>query len=74
MALVAPLDSVDGGVDSFKLEEGIGLYNVSSTGDGGSQGGGGGGVPPAQGAAVGGKRIEGALWAWLGFVAVWLLV
>ncbi|KAJ4321956.1 hypothetical protein N0V94_002668 [Neodidymelliopsis sp. IMI 364377] len=66
MALAAPLDSVDGGADSFKLEEGVGMYNV--TGGDGSYGG-----PPVQNAAVSRRRMGVVLQVWIAFVACWFV-
>jgi hexosaminidase len=66
MALAAPLDSVDGGVDSFKLEEGVGMYNA--TGGDGSYG-----EPPAHNAAVSGRRAGVVLQVWIAFVACWIV-
>jgi hexosaminidase len=68
MALVAPLDSVDGGVDSFKLENGIGMYNV--TAGNGSYGP----SPPEQNAAVSGKGLSSVLQVLVGFVMIWMFV
>jgi hexosaminidase len=64
MALVAPLDSVDGGVDSFRLEDGIGLYNV--TAGNGSYGP----ASPEHNAANSGKSIAMALRVVVGFAIV----
>lgn len=69
MALVAPLDSVDGGVDSFKLEEGIGMYNLTTSGDGSNGAG-----PPGQSSAGQGKSMETVLQMFVAFVAAWLFV
>lgn len=68
MALVAPLDSVDGGVDTLKLENGVGLYNV--TAGNGSYGP----APPEQNAASSGKGIATVLQVAVGFVMIWMFV
>lgn len=68
MAFVAPLDSVDGGVDSFKLEGGVGMYNVTA-GNGGHDP-----APPRQNAAMSGRSIGTALQAWIELVIIWLFV
>ena len=68
MALVAPLDSVDGGVDTLKLENGVGLYNV--TAGNGSYGP----APPEQNAANSGKSIATVLQVAVGFVMIWMFV
>ncbi|KAF9692882.1 hypothetical protein EKO04_009020 [Ascochyta lentis] len=68
MALVAPLDNVDGGVDSLKLEDGIGMYNVTA-GNGSYNA-----APPEQNAGVGGKSVATMLQMLVGVVAVWLVV
>ncbi|KAL1601181.1 hypothetical protein SLS59_005333 [Nothophoma quercina] len=68
MALVAPLDSVDGGVDTLKLENGVGLYNVTA-GNGGY-----GPAPPEQNAANSGKSIATVLQVAVGFVMIWMFV
>ena len=64
MALVAPLDSVDGGVDSFKLEDGIGLYNVTA-GNGSYES-----APPAHNAANSGKGMAMALQVVVGIAMI----
>lgn len=51
MAFVAPLDSVSGGVDSFKLENGVGLYNATG-GDGKYAA-----SPPPEKGAAGGSGV-----------------
>ncbi|KAJ4985043.1 glycosyl hydrolase family 20 [Stagonosporopsis vannaccii] len=68
MALVAPLDSVDGGVSSFKLENGVGMYNV--TAGNGSYGP----APPSPNAAVSGKGGSAALQVVVGVLLVCMFV
>lgn len=68
MALVAPLDSVEGGVDSFRLEDGVGMYNVTA-GNGSYDAG-----PPQQNGAVSGGSVGTALHFLIGLVMVWLCI
>ncbi|KAJ4354900.1 hypothetical protein N0V95_003434 [Ascochyta clinopodiicola] len=68
MALVAPLNSVNGGVDSLKLEDGVGMYNATAEGGSNATG------APGQSAAAG-QRGRGVMWRVVVAVAVvWLFV
>lgn len=67
MAFVAPLGSVEGGVSSFRLESGVGLY-----GDGVGDGSSGPLAPGAAepNAAVGVRGVSAVLWGVVGVVLV----
>ncbi|KAG9204334.1 hypothetical protein G6514_001408 [Epicoccum nigrum] len=65
MALVAPLDSVEGGVDGFRLEDGVGLYNETA-----GNGSYGPTAPPEKGAAGAGMGRSGVLQVLVGLVVL----
>ncbi|KAH6625178.1 glycoside hydrolase superfamily [Boeremia exigua] len=69
MAFVAPLDSVDGGVDGVRVERGVGLYNVTA-------GNGSYGAPTEKPEpnAAGRRGTEGVLYFIVGAVAMWLFI
>ena len=69
MALAAPLDSVQGGVDGFKLEEGVGLYGETE-----GNGSYGPTAPPDKGVAGGGMGKSGVLQVLVGLVVMALFV
>lgn len=65
MALAAPLDSVQGGVDGFKLEEGVGLYGETK-----GNGSYGPTAPPEKGGAGGGMGKSAVLQVLVGVVVM----
>lgn len=68
MALVAPLDSVEGGVDTFKLEDGVGMYNVTAGNESHEA------KPPEQNAAVVSRSAGTAMQMLVGLVMIWMFV
>lgn len=66
MALVAPLDSVEGGVDTFKLEDGVGMYNVTAGNESHEA------KPPEQNAAVVSRSAGTAMQMLVGLVMIWM--
>ena len=65
MALVAPLNSVEGGVDGLKLEEGVGLYNETA-----GNGSYGATPPPEKGGAGVGMGRSGVLQVLVALVVI----
>lgn len=73
MALAAPLNNVEGGVDGFRLEEGVAIYNATS-GNGSSNNNNGNNNNPGQSSAALGNSVATVLQMGIGFVMVWLFI